>query len=210
MSVSSGAAATAAAQTLARAQEHNAALLGAAFDAARIRYASVDPKGDPRFFAGLAFTSPDGTTPVVTMDIKKSASDIPQHTHDQVARGLAAFADALRLCPDVTESPGYLAVARFGTGTGSAGARVPGVAVTYDQQSDVPTTVFFPIAGTAGRAELAERIYSSAPLFAEPGFATPKRRGATDEERAEYVRRMSLAPDGKAATTKRARRTLAL
>ena len=143
------------------------------------------------------------------MDIKKSASDIPRHTHDEVARGLAAFADALRLCPDVTESPGYLAVARFGID--SAGARVPGVALTYDQQSDVPTTVFFPIADLAPRAELAERIYSSAPLFGEPGFATPVRRGATDEERAEYVRRMSLAPDGKGATTaKRARRTLTL
>ena len=206
-------------------QEICAAHVGLAFDAALeptgVRYTRVDPRGEPVFFTAVAFTFPIGIagqesgtesarSDPVEMDIQKSVSEIPRQKLEAIALGLAAFADALRLCPGVTGNIGFRPVARFRRD--SEGPRVPGVAVTYDQQSDVPTTVFWAIADIAAtdRATLADRICAAAPKSAEPGYTTPEKRLRTDDESAEYVRVMSLAPDAKGATTKRAKRALAL
>ena len=204
-------------------QEICAAHVGLAFDAAfektqtGVRYTRVDPRGEPVFFTAVAFTFPIGIggqesarSDPVEMDIQKSVSEIPRQTLEAIALGLAAFADALRLCPGVTGNIGFRPVARFRRD--SEGSRVPGVAVTYDQQSDVPTTVFWTIADIAAtdRATLADRICAAAPKSAEPGYTTPEKRLRTDDESAEYVRVMSLAPDPKGATTKRTKRALAL
>ena len=208
-------------------QEICAAHVGLAFDAALeptgVRYTRVDPRGEPVFFTAVAFTFPIGIagqestesarSDPVEMDIQKSVSEIPRQKLEAIALGLAAFADALRLCPGVTGNIGFRPVARFRRDSeGSEGSRVPGVAVTYDQQSDVPTTVFWAIADIAAtdRATLADRICAAAPKSAEPGYTTPEKRLRTDDESAEYVRVMSLAPDAKGATTKRTKRALAL
>ena len=210
-------------------QEICAAHVGLAFDAALektqtgVRYTRVDPRGEPVFFTAVAFTFPieiggqesaesaeSARSDPVEMDIQKSVSEIPRQTLEAIALGLAAFADALRLCPGVTGNIGFRPVARFRRD--SEGSRVPGVAVTYDQQSDVPTTAFWTIADIAAtdRATLADRICAAAPKSAEPGYTTPEKRLRTDDERVEYVRLMSLAPDAKGATTKRTKRALAL
>lgn len=210
-------------------QEICAAHVGLAFDSALeptgVRYTRVDPRGEHVFFTAVAFTFPIGIggqesgtesarSDPVEMDIQKSVSEIPRQTLEAIALGLAAFADALRLCPGVTGNIGFRPVARFRRDSeGSRGdARAPGVAVTYDQQSDVPTTVFWTIADIAAtdRATLADRICAAAPKSAEPGYTTPEKRLRTDDESAEYVRVMSLAPDAKGATTKRTKRALAL
>ena len=220
----------AALESLLAKQEICAAHVGDAFDAAfektqtGVRYTRVDPRGDPVFFTAVAFTFPieiggqesvesgaeSARSDPVEMDIQKSVSEIPRQTLEAIALGLAAFADALRLCPGVTGNIGFRPVARFRRD--SEGSRVPGVAVTYDQQSDVPTTVFWTIADIAAtdRATLADRICAAAPKSAEPGYTTPEKRLRTDDESAEYVRVMSLAPDAKGTTTKRAKRALAL
>ena len=214
----------AALESLLARQEICAAHVGLAFDAALeptgVRYTRVDPRGEPVFFTAVAFTFPIGIagqestesarSDPVEMDIQKSVSEIPRQKLEAIALGLAAFADALRLCPGVTGNIGFRPVARFRRD--SEGSRVPGVAVTYDQQSDVPTTVFWAIADIAAtdRATLADRICAAAPKSAEPGYTTPEKRLRTDDESAEYVRVMSLAPDAKGATTKRAKRALAL
>ena len=218
----------AALESLLAKQEICAAHVGLAFDAALeptgVRYTRVDPRGEPVFFTAVAFTFPIGIagqesvesgaesarSDPVEMDIQKSVSEIPRQTLEAIALGLAAFADALRLCPGVTGNIGFRPVARFRRD--SEGSRVPGVAVTYDQQSDVPTTVFWAIADIAAtdRATLADRICAAAPKSAEPGYTTPEKRLRTDDESAEYVRVMSLAPDAKGASTKRAKRALAL
>ena len=211
----------AALESLLARQEICAAHVGLAFDAALeptgVRYTRVDPRGEPVFFTAVAFTFPIGIagqesarSDPVEMDIQKSVSEIPRQKLEAIALGLAAFADALRLCPGVTGNIGFRPVARFRRD--SEGSRVPGVAVTYDQQSDVPTTVFWAIADIAAtdRATLADRICAAAPKSAEPGYTTPEKRLRTDDESAEYVRVMSLAPDAKGTTTKRAKRALAL
>ena len=71
-------------------------------------------------------------------------------------------------------------------------------------------TAVSPIDFAAAVATLADRICAAAPKSAEPGYTTPEKRLRTDDESAEYVRVMSLAPDAKGTTTKRAKRALAL
>lgn len=136
------------------------------------------------------------------------------------ARGMAALADALRLCPTVTGAKGYHALARISRAGDSEPyepnqpydpAHAPGVAIDYNfgysPGLELPTTLFLTLdfIAASGRAALADLIIGSAPQVAEPGFATPEKRLPTDEERAKFDHLMCLAPaKGTGRGTKRA------
>ena len=193
------------------------------------RLALVPPRFTADFFATVAFTFPDATTgerAPVLIEIDPylfGNGNTPSTT--EFALAIAAVAGALSLCPTVTGADGYHALARISRAADLESVESVesphaaqrgdehslGVAITYNFGYASTTTLFLTLDAIAAsdRASLADRIIRCAPRHAEPGFATPERRRATDEERAEYVHLMCLAPDSKHAA-KRAKRTLTL
>lgn len=210
------------------AQDLRAAIVRAAFDDAlaefpAVRFALVPPTDPPtdgqssEFFAAVAFTFPEsGIAPPVLIGINTYT---PRMQLPAFALGMAAVADALRLCPTVTGADGYHALARisrpgdsepYETGEPYDPFDAPGVAITYDLGVDGHTTLFLTLKRIAAsdRAALADLIVQSAPQVAEPGFATPEKRLPTDEERAKFDHLMCLAPSK--ATARGTKRALSL
>lgn len=199
------------------AQELRAAIVRAAFADALaefpdVRFALVPPTDDcpSDFFATAAFTFPESgiesprESPESPVLIEINTYT-PRMQLPAFALGMAAVADALRLCPTVTGADGYHALARisrpgdsepYETGEPYDPFDAPGVAITYDLGVDGHTTLFLTLKRIAAsdRAALADLIIRSAPQVAEPGFATPEKRLPTDEERAKFGYLMCLAP----------------
>ena len=212
------------------AQEIRAAIVRAAFADALAEFPDVrftlvtHPAG---FFATAAFYFADLESGIESEPVRieintfTKSQELPAY-----ALGMAAVADALRLCPTVTGADGYHALARRSqagdwepyepnepneSAESVQSAVAPGVAIDYNfgysPGLDLPTTLFLTldfIAETT-RAALADLIVQSAPRAAAPGFATPEKRLPTDEERAKFDHLMCLAPSkGTARGTKRA------
>jgi hypothetical protein len=203
------------------AQEIRTAIVVAAFTDAladsHVRFTIVTrPAG---FFATVAFYFADESgiesEPVrIEINTFTKSHELPAY-----ALGMAAAADALRLCPTVTGANGYHALARVSragdwepyeseSAESVQSAVAPGVAIHYNfgfSGLDDPTTLFLTldlIAETT-RAALADLIIESAPV-AEPGFATPEKRRPTAEESAKLAHNMCLAPSKPGKGTKRA------
>ena len=204
------------------AQEIRAAIVRAAFADALaefpdVRFALVPPTDDcpSDFFAAVAFTFPESGIESEPVRIEINTYT-PRMQLPAFALGMAAVADALRLCPTVTGADGYHALARisrpgdsepYETGEPYDPFEAPGVAITYDLGFEDHTTLFLTLKRIAAsdRAALADLIVQSAPRAAAPGFATPEKRLPTDEERAKFDHLMCLAPSkGTARGTKRA------
>jgi len=176
-----------------------------------VRFTVVVPPAD--FFATVAFYFADlesgiESEPVlIEINTFTRCQELPAY-----ALGMAAAADALRLCPTVTGAKGYHALARISRkgdlepydpndSTDVQSPASPGVAIDYNygysgySGMDDPKNLFLPLDFIAEtkRAALADLIIETAPV-AEPGFATPQKRLLTDEESAKLAHNMCLAP----------------
>jgi hypothetical protein len=161
------------------------------------------------FFATVAFYFADESG-IESEPVRIEISTFTKsHELRAYALGMAAAADALRLCPTVTGANGYHALARVSragdwepyeseSAESVQSAVAPGVAIHYNfgySGLDDPTTLFLTLdlIAETPRAALADLIIESAPV-AEPGFATPQKRLLTDEESAKLAHNMCLAP----------------
>ena len=203
------------------AQEIRTAIVVAAFTDALAAFPDVRftvvarPAG---FFATVAFYFADESgiesEPVrIEVNTFTKSHELPAY-----ALGMAAAADALRLCPTVTGANGYHALARVSragdwepyeseAAESVQSAVAPGVAIHYNfgfSGLEDPTTLFLSLnfIATSDPAALADLIIGSAPV-AEPGFATPEKRRPTAEESAKLAHNMCLAPSKPGKGTKR-------